>query len=69
MYLNIRSLYKHHDELFPNCSDFDMILIGETWLNGTIRDNVISHPDFMIFRQDRFSSKCGGGLVSENKLW
>ena len=63
MYLNIRSLYKHHDELFLNCCDFDMICIGETWLNRTIRDSCISHHNFTLFRQDRQGPKRGGGLA------
>ena len=64
LYLNIRSLYKHHDELFLNCNDFDMILLGETWLNSTINDSVISHPNFMLFRHDRQGDKRGGGLAT-----
>ena len=64
MYLNIRSLYKHHEELFLNCNNFDMILIGEIWLNSSICDNVISHPDYMLFRLDRQGPKRGGGLAT-----
>ena len=63
MYLNIRSLYKHCDELFLNCRDFDMIFVGETWLNDTIRDKVIAQPEFMLFRQDRPGPNRGGGLA------
>ena len=68
MYLNIRSLYKHKDELFLNYCGYDVIAIGETWLNQRIPNQCIMHQDYNLFRADRdqgiTSKKRGGGLVT-----
>ena len=68
MYLNIRSLYKHKYELFLNFSGYDILAIGETWLNACIPSQCIQHPDYTVFRIDRASNpilnKRGGGLLS-----
>ena len=68
IYLNIRSLYKHKDELFLNYCGYDVIAIGETWLNQRIPSQCIQHHDYNLFRIDRdlnlTSKKKGGGLVT-----
>ena len=64
LYLNIRSLYRHYDELFLNFKDYDIICLGETWLNSKIPDNTITHSEYSLFRSDRSGEKRGGGLVT-----
>ena len=64
LYLNIRSLYKHSDELFLNFGQFEIICLGETWLKPKSPDNCVSHADYTLFRLDRPGKKRGGGLVT-----
>ena len=63
MHLNIHSLYKHYDELFLNCHHFNMILLGETWLNNSINDNVISYSNY-ICSLDKTEA-----AISEVEVW
>ena len=64
LYLNIRSLYQHHDKLFLNFGEYDLICLGETWLNQKIPDHSNSHRDFTLLRYDRLNEKRGGGLIT-----
>ena len=67
LYLNVRSLYNHIDEIFLKYNKYDILCFGETWLNKKIPDNCISKPGYQLFRQDRYEennpNKRGGGLI------
>ena len=39
----------------------DVIGVAETWLNDSISNEEISIENFVIFRKDRSSVKCGRG--------
>ena len=41
MYPNIRSLYRHCNELFLNYVNYDFVCIGRIWLKRKIQDNCI----------------------------
>ena len=61
--LNIRSLWLNIDEFRIHFSDFDVVGLCETWLNNAVTDNMISLFKRKLFRLDRNTGKCGGGLV------
>ena len=62
---NIRSLAPKIDELGPIASSnhVDIICITETWLSPSIPDNLVSLPNFTLFRNDRSGSNGGGVCV------
>ena len=63
--LNIRSVFKHLDEveILLKESQLDLLLLQETFLNYAVADPVLSQDKYYIFRQDRDngSGKRGGG--------
>ena len=73
-HLNVRSLLggNKSDMLKKQIadSDFDVLTVSETWLNGAVPDSLIQVPNFCTTRLDRgwaeegqMHSKKGGGLV------
>ncbi len=53
------------DELnnLASLSHIDIIGVTETWLHGEVKDHEVSLPGYVLFRQDRSSSKRGGGVA------
>ena len=69
LHLNIRSLWRNHDELFVQFKGFDLIALSETWLHSLSSNTLIAESGYSIIRQDRaegghdsVKSK-GGGLL------
>ena len=62
---NIRSLARKIDEVgsIASSNHVDMICITETWLSPSIPDNLVSLPNFNLFRNDR-SVSSGGGVCA-----
>ncbi|CAH8866178.1 unnamed protein product [Trichobilharzia szidati] len=62
-----------HPLLYSNIyCNTDVITLQETWLHDSYDDNLVSLPDFTMYRQDRCSSKKkGGGGVATfiNSQW
>ena len=70
--LNIRSLFANFNEVLVNFTEFDIICFCETWLNDSIKDQMISIDGFETFRLDQGKGnivnksgkpKRGGGLI------
>ena len=61
--LNIRSLWPNIDEFRINFADFDSIGVCETWLNSAVTNEMICLYKHKLFRLDRNTGKCGGGLA------
>lgn len=69
-YQNIRGLRTKTQELFGNviCNDYDVIVLTETWLNGSIHDAEVFDIRYTVHRRDRETSgfsrnKDGGGVL------
>ena len=56
VHLNIRSILKHRNEVEVTFSDYDIVCLTETWLNGNVENSVIDLPGFIVCRQDREST-------------
>lgn len=64
-HVNAQSLLCHIDEFRTifETSDFDIILISESWLKPSVNDNAISIPGYFIYRNDRLN-RSGGGVCA-----
>lgn len=70
VYLNVRNLLKHIDELRATLLDgnFDVVIFGESWLNQKGANSLIHCDGYRIFRLDRAvlnhngQPKFGGGI-------
>ena len=51
-FLNVRSLLKNKDELFDLLKDPDILCVGESWINDSHTDTLISQPGYKLLRQD-----------------
>ena len=68
-HVNMRSLQPHDrpvklDELYSTlCIDqkFQIICVSETWLDTTIENDIVSLPDYQLFRKGR--DRHGGGIA------
>lgn len=64
IHLNIRSLPPKIDLLrtWLIYNKPHVITLSETWLNSNIPDDVVTHDNYVLFRNDRGSR--GGGLLT-----
>ena len=45
---------------------FDIVAITETWLDSTVNDSELKHPNYSVYRRDGhdiLSDKIGGGVA------
>lgn len=68
LYQNVRGLKSKTDDFYRNvcCSQFDVIILTETWLNNGIYDKELFDPRYKVYRRDRdliTSGKSDGGGV------
>ena len=66
VHLNVRSLYKHLDEIRISLKGYDIMAFTETWLNDRMPNSMIQLPGYRMFRQDRKGESVkvrGGGIV------
>jgi hypothetical protein len=65
MLKNVMSLAPKINELHPFVLDLnlDLACITETWLRGSITDNVIHIPGYKVIRKDRIRTSHGGVCV------
>jgi len=68
MLCNCRSIIPKFDELcvLNATKKPDIIFLTETWLHSNIKDEIISIPNFNIFRNDRVNKRGGGVCVYVN---
>lgn len=74
VFLNVRSLYCHLNELQIEFDGTDFILLGfcETWLTNLVPDSMIKLSGYLPIRLDRQVSKKGGGVmfyIKDNIKW
>lgn len=69
-YQNVRGLRTKVVDLYNNvvCSNFDMVVLTETWLNSGIQDAELFDNRYIVYRRDRensgfHSKKNGGGVL------
>lgn len=64
--LNVRTLYPKQAQLEAVITKgkIDVFGLCETWLSGTIHNNLLRIPDYKIYRHDRRVSKRGGGIAT-----
>lgn len=70
LYLNVRSLLKHLDEVKLNLlsGEFDIVVCGESWLHKNVADSLLYCTGYTLYRCDRQTinhtghTKAGGGL-------
>jgi hypothetical protein len=62
-HVNSQSLLCHIDEFRTifELSNFDLILVSETWLKPNLSDHSVELPNYTLFRNDRLC-KVGGGV-------
>lgn len=55
VYINVRSLLQHFEELYISFLDgvFDIVIFTESWLHSNCSDALISVPGYRLFRLDR----------------
>ena len=58
--LNVRSLVNKIEQIQTLAADFDILIINETWLDITIKDNEVAIQGTNILRKDR--NRQGGGV-------
>ena len=68
-YLNIRSLYKHFDDvkMFLDKTGIDVLLLGEAFLNYSVTKSELEIDKYTLYRYDRdlgTGRRSGGGLVA-----
>ena len=63
-HLNVNSIYGKSDEVLEllNQCRFDILFIGESKIDDSVSNNLISHPQYRIIRKDR-KRGAGGMLV------
>jgi len=49
--------------MFADIHDFDFIFLTETWLNDSTNQDVISIPNYVLFRKDRIARRGGGVII------
>lgn len=67
-YQNVRGLRSKTQKflLASHASDFDVIVLTETWLSSTFLNNELFSTDFVVYRKDRYSdplATVGGGII------
>ena len=68
-YQNVRGLRTKINDFFIAClsSDYDVIVLTETWLKPSIYDSELFNSSFMVYRCDRSHHNCvfnnGGGVL------
>lgn len=75
-YQNVRGLRSKTVEFFNNilCNNFDVIVLSETWLNGSVFDSELFDKRYVVYRRDRETSgfhpkkDAGGVLIAVSKL-
>ena len=75
-YQNVRGLRSKINQFYSNIflhSDYDIIILTETWLNSDIADSELFPNNFTVFRQDRnFQalnlSRGGGTLIAVSNI-
>jgi exonuclease III len=69
-HLNIRSLLPKFNDLanYISSNNFDVIALGETWLNNFVEDQVIAIPGYNLLRKDRTSRGGGVCMYIKNKF-
>lgn len=69
-YQNVRGIRTKTLDIYINSSlsEFDIIVLSETWLRNDILDSELFNNDYFVYRRDRESSgfhskKTGGGVL------
>lgn len=69
-YQNVRGLRTKTVDIYNNvvCNNFDVIVLTETWLNGSVLDRELFDNRYEVYRRDRessgfHSSRDGGGVL------
>ena len=63
VHYNVQSFTQERDILYSELSEFDIIAISETWLDGSVDPDLLSFDSYNQFRRDRHGDRYGGLLV------